>query len=47
MDDKTKEEQKSEIERQNQRRVRQDIVARIWGSESNLTKAAYELVKSS
>ena len=29
-----------------QRRVRQDVVTRFWGSESNLTKVAYGMVNS-
>lgn len=37
-------EQKSELDREEQRKVRQDIVARFWKSESNLTKAAYAQV---
>ena len=37
-------EQKSEIQMQQLRKVRDDIVVRAWGSESNLTKAAYSIV---
>ena len=36
-----KEEQDSEEELRRQRTVRQDVVARAWGSEEELTKAAY------
>ena len=37
-------EQKSEIEAENQRKIRWDVVVRVWGNEANLTKAAYEMV---
>ena len=40
------EEQQQEEEQQRQRTVRQDIVARYWKSESNLTKSAYDLVNN-
>ena len=35
---------KSEIDTQMQRNVRQDVVTRYWGSESALTKQAYDIV---
>ena len=37
-------EQNSEKNLIEQRKVRQDVVVRFWGNEANLTKAAYELV---
>ena len=37
-------EQESEVNIENMRKVRQDVVVRFWGSESNLTKDAYDLV---
>ena len=37
-------EQKSELDYRQQRKVRQDVVARFWGSETELTKAAYDNV---
>ena len=40
------EEQEQEAELKRQRTVRQDIVARYWKSESNLTKTAYDLVNN-
>lgn len=35
---------KSEIEADKQRKVRQDVVARYWGSEDELTKQAYATI---
>ena len=35
-------EQESEIELERQRKVRQDVVVRFWGSESELCRAAYK-----
>lgn len=37
-------EQKSELDIAKRRKVRQDLVNRHWGSESELTKAAYERI---
>ena len=37
-------EQKTEIEMSKRRIVRDDLVVRIWGSESNLTKDAYDRI---
>ena len=34
----------SEIDTERQRKVRQDVVVRYWGSEAGLTKAAYDIV---
>ena len=39
-------EQRSEEDSIHRRTVRQQIVNSIWGSESELTKAAYELVNN-
>lgn len=38
------EEQESEENIERQRSVRDDVVVRVWGSESNLTKAAYDCI---
>jgi len=35
---------KSEIDTAKQRTIRQDVVARYWGSEAELTKKAYDVV---
>lgn len=35
-------EQQYEIAMENQRKVRQDVVARVWGSETELTRAAFK-----
>ena len=37
-------EQTSEVDLQKQKTVRQDIVTRVWGSETELTRAAYDAV---
>ena len=37
---------KSEIDTAKQRTIRQDVVARYWGSEAELTKKAYDIVNT-
>lgn len=40
-------ERQSEIDFDRQRKVREDVVQRVWKSESNLTKAAYDAINKS
>lgn len=44
MDKEVAMDRKSEIDTAKQRTIRQDVVVRYWGSESELTKEAYDIV---